>query len=76
MPSYLGPVSITNPGTLTNYDGDVVSYPVSASDSAGNALSYSAANLPPGENIDPAPASSPAPLAAPTTRAALTPRRP
>ena len=41
-------VSLVNPGTQSNDDGDTVSLSLSATDSAGNALVYNAANLPPG----------------------------
>ncbi len=48
-------VSLTNPGSQTNEDGDTVSpLTISAVDSASNTLTYSAGNLPPGLIINPA----------------------
>ena len=46
-------VTLTNPGAQTNVDGDNVTLSLSATDSAGNAVTYTAANLPPGLSIDP-----------------------
>jgi large repetitive protein len=46
-------VTVTNPGGQDNKDGDTVSMGVSANDSAGNNLTYSASGLPAGLNIDP-----------------------
>ncbi len=44
---------VTNPGDQANYDGDVVSLPITADDNnAGDALSYAAAELPAGLNIN------------------------
>ena len=45
-------VSLANPGTETNADGDTILLPVSASDSAGNVIAYSASGLPSGLSID------------------------
>jgi hypothetical protein len=45
-------VSITNPGTQINNEGDPVSLQVQASSSSGAALTYSAAGLPAGLSID------------------------
>jgi hypothetical protein len=45
-------LSLTNPGTQFNIVGDVVNLPLSAFDGFGNALTFSASNLPPGLSID------------------------
>jgi len=48
-----GDVTVTNPGSKSNTDGDSVSWSVSASDSnMSGTLSYAAANLPPGLSIN------------------------
>jgi VCBS repeat-containing protein len=43
---------VTNPGNQTNEDGDVVSWPIAASDPDNDALTFSATGLPPGLGID------------------------
>lgn len=45
-------VSITAPAEQENHEGDTVDLTVSATDSAGNTLTYSATNLPSGLTID------------------------
>jgi flagellar basal body rod protein FlgB len=45
-------VTLANPGSTTSADGDTVYVPLSATDSAGNALTYSAVNLPPGLSVN------------------------
>jgi hypothetical protein len=47
-------VDVTNPGTQNNAEGDNVSLQMSATDAYGYGLTYSAAGLPPGLQIDPA----------------------
>jgi Putative Ig domain len=47
-------VTVTSPGDQTSGQGDTVSLPVTAADSAGGTLTYTAAGLPPGLGIDPA----------------------
>jgi hypothetical protein len=49
-----GTVTVANPGTQTNAELDAVSLGISASDSAGYPLTYSAGGLPAGLQIDPA----------------------
>jgi hypothetical protein len=49
-----GTVTVTNPGTQDNAELDAVSLGISASDSAGYPLTYSAGGLPAGLQIDPA----------------------
>jgi hypothetical protein len=49
-----GTVTVTNPGTQNNAELDTVSLGISASDSAGYPLTYSAGGLPAGLQIDPA----------------------
>ena len=47
-------VTVTNPGTQTNLDGDMVSLQIAATDSQnGDTLTYTASNLPSGLNISP-----------------------
>src|ERR1035438_9004095 len=46
------PVSLTSPGDQTNYDGDTVSLPLTASDAKGNTLSFTESGLPSGLTID------------------------
>jgi hypothetical protein len=46
------PPSVTSPDSQSSVEGDTVSLPVSASDPAGNPLTYSATGLPPGLSID------------------------
>lgn len=46
-------VSVTNPGNQGGYAGTPVSLQITASDTDGGAITYSAANLPPGLSIDP-----------------------
>lgn len=46
------PVSLAGPSAQSNYDGDTVSLPLTASDALGNPLSFSATNLPAGLSID------------------------
>jgi len=46
-------VTLTSPGTQANADSDTVYLPLSATDSAGNPLVFTAANLPAGLSIDP-----------------------
>ncbi len=46
------PVSLTNPGTQSSAEGATVSLTLSASDSSGGTLSYSAIGLPPGLKIN------------------------
>jgi hypothetical protein len=46
------PVALTSPGDQTNFDGDTVELPISASDSTGHALSFAATGLPSGLSID------------------------
>ena len=46
-------ISLTNPGTLFNGEGDTVSLQIQASDSSGGTLTYSAMGLPNGLTIDP-----------------------
>ena len=41
-------MSLTNPGSQNNYDGDTVSLPLSASDALGNSLAFTATGLPTG----------------------------
>ena len=41
-------VTLTNPGAQTNSEGNIVFLPLSATDSAGNALDWTVTNLPPG----------------------------
>ena len=43
---------VANPGDQTNYDGDVVSLPITVSDNFGDALTYSATGLPSGLSIN------------------------
>jgi len=50
-PANLDPV-VTNPGSQINTQGDVLTLQISATDPAGNGLSYSATGLPPGLTID------------------------
>jgi hypothetical protein len=45
-------VTVTNPGTQNSADGATVSLQISASDTAGDPLSFSAVGLPPGLGID------------------------
>ena len=45
-------VTLANPGDSVNADGDSVFVPLSATDSAGNAIDFSATNLPPGLSVD------------------------
>ena len=45
-------VTVTNPGTQNNAEGDNVSLQVSASDPSGNALSFTATGLPAGLQFD------------------------
>lgn len=45
------PVSLTNPGNQSSYDGDSVRLTLSATDALGNALTYSASNLPSGLSL-------------------------
>jgi RHS repeat-associated protein len=45
-------VALTNPGSLTNIDGDAVSLPLPATDSAGHSLTFSATGLPSGLSIN------------------------
>jgi hypothetical protein len=47
------PVSLTSPGNQTNFDGDTVSLPLTASDAEGNTLTFSDTGLPSGLSIDP-----------------------
>ncbi len=51
-----GPVNqppvVTNPGSQTNIEGDIVSLPISASDSDGDILSYGSSGLPSGLSIN------------------------
>ena len=47
------PVALTKPDDQNNFDGDTVSLGVSATDSADNALTYSATGLPSGLSEDP-----------------------
>ena len=47
------PITISNPGQQSSYEGDGVQLQVSASDIYGGTLTYSAAGLPPGLAIDP-----------------------
>jgi hypothetical protein len=42
------PPQLTNPGTLSNYEGDYVSFQISASDPDNDTLSFSASGLPSG----------------------------
>jgi hypothetical protein len=49
-----GTVTVANPGTQNNVELDAVSLGISASDSAGYPLTYSAGGLPVGLQIDPA----------------------
>src|SRR5262249_55523291 len=44
-------VSLTNPGNQTNAEGDPVNTALAATDSASNALLYSATGLPPGLTV-------------------------
>ncbi len=46
------PPVLSNPGDQTNWQGDVISLPLTASDADGDTLSYSATNLPLGLSID------------------------
>ncbi len=46
------PPVLTNPGDQTNWQGDVISLPLTASDADGDTLTYSATNLPVGLSID------------------------
>jgi hypothetical protein len=46
------PPTLTNPGTQTNATGDLVALPLSASGTAGDALTFSATGLPDGLSID------------------------
>ncbi len=46
-------VTVTNPGSLTNSDGDTITLPALGADSQGNFLIYSASDLPPGLQINP-----------------------
>ena len=48
------PPEIVNPGDQTSLEGATVSLPISGNDADGNALTYSAAGLPPGLILDPA----------------------
>jgi Putative Ig domain len=45
-------LTLSNPGDQTNYDGQVVSLPLSAADNLGDVLTYSATGLPTGLSID------------------------
>jgi hypothetical protein len=45
-------VTLASPGDQLNLDGDAVDLTISASDSVGNALTYTATNLPSGLSID------------------------
>jgi hypothetical protein len=45
-------VTLSSPGDQSNFDGDTVDLPISASDSVGNALSFAATGLPSGLSID------------------------
>ena len=45
------PVTVTAPAAQTNHEGDSVNLPVSASDTSGQTLSYSATGLPSGLSI-------------------------
>jgi hypothetical protein len=45
-------ISLTNPGDQFSYDGDEVSLSVAASDASGQALTLSAAGIPPGLSIN------------------------
>lgn len=47
-------VTCTSPGDQVNNVGDAVSLQISATDAAGEALTYTATGLPPGPAIDPA----------------------
>src|SRR5205085_2103909 len=47
------PISLTNPGTQTNAEGDSVSLSLSASYSGSGSLSYAALGLPAGLSLDP-----------------------
>ena len=62
----VGQVSLTNPGTQNNGDGDSVSLSLSAHGNNGYTLSYSATGLPAGLSINTRREKSPAPLAAAT----------
>ncbi len=44
-------VTLSNPGSQSNADGDTVYLPLTATDSAGNALTYTATSLPSGLSI-------------------------
>jgi hypothetical protein len=46
------PPTLSNPGTQTNATGDLVALPLSASGTAGDALTFSATGLPDGLSID------------------------
>ena len=46
-------VTLANPGSLSNADGDTVELGLAATDSAGDAVTYAASNLPPGLRINP-----------------------
>ncbi|MBN2113966.1 MAG: putative Ig domain-containing protein, partial [Acidimicrobiia bacterium] len=48
------PPTVANPGDRTDGEGTVISLPVAGSDPDGEALAWSATNLPPGLDIDPA----------------------
>jgi large repetitive protein len=45
-------VTLTSPGDQSNFDGDAVNVPLSAADSAGHTLTYTATNLPDGLSVD------------------------
>jgi len=48
-----GPIVLTSPGNQTNVAGDLVAFQVSATDSNGGTLEYSASGLPSGLSINP-----------------------
>ncbi len=51
--SVIDPVAITDPGTQSNAEGDVVNLPMGGVDANGSLLTWSVAGLPPGLGIDP-----------------------